>query len=274
MARYRRYRSRKALLNVTSRKKRNTMITASNTDPSGNVTGVAIKPLNINGTQTGYVVWCPTAMNLARDGGLNTINDESARTATSCYMRGLKETLRIQTSSGCPWFHRRIIFRTTDKQIAITATFNDGSGDTPSTNGMVRLMRNFAISGNPALQQYVTDLNDEVFRGKEGIDWADTLTAATSPNQIDVVSDVHRIYQSGNQYGTVRINKKWIPMNKTLVYDDDERGETKDSNYVSAEGRQGMGNMIILDIIKPGAGAVVGDQIRLDATASLYWHER
>lgn len=274
MARYRRGNRRKALLNITSRKKRNTMITVSNTDPSGNATGLAAKSLNINGTQTGYVVWTPTAMNLARDGGLNTINDESARTATTCYMRGLKENLRVQTSSGCPWFHRRLIFRTTDKQMAISATYSDGATDASTTNGMVRLMRNFTISSNSALQQYITDLNDELFRGKEGIDWADTLTAQTSSNQITVVSDVSRIYQSGNQFGMARVKKSWIPMNKNLVYDDDEQGETKASSYVSAEGIHGMGNLMILDIIKPGAGAAVGDQIRLDATASLYWHER
>lgn len=265
--------TRRKILNISSRKKRNNMLTVSNTDPSGNLTPLSIKPLNINGTQTAFVLWNATAMNIARDGGLNTINDESARTAQLCYMRGLKESIRIQTSSGVPWFHRRIIFRTTNPIIAGAPTYVDGSGTT-TTNGMQRLMNNLTIATAADAVTTYNATRDELFRGMEGTDWNDTLTAKVDTTRVRVMYDRSRVMQSGNASGLVRLFKQWVPMNKNLMYEDDEAGESKASLYTSVEGLQGMGNCMVCDIYKPGAGALVGDQIRIDTEATLYWHER
>ncbi|QHT64464.1 capsid protein [Citrus Tunisia genomovirus 1a] len=265
--------TRRKILNISSRKKRNNMLTVANTDPSGNLTPLAIKPLNINGTQTGFVLWNATAMNISRDAGLNTINDESARTAQLCYMRGLKESIRIQTSSGIPWFHRRIVFRTTNPLIASGQTFVDGSG-TSNTNGMQRLQLNLTIATSSDAQATYSAVREELFRGMEGTDWNDTLTAKVDTTRVRVMYDRSRVMQSGNASGLVRLFKHWIPMNKNLMYEDDEAGESKASLYTSSEGLQGMGNCMVLDIYKPGAGSAVADQLRVETESTLYWHER
>nr|QCX29418.1 capsid protein [Plant associated genomovirus 8] len=267
--------SKRSILNVTSRKKRDTMLSYANTNAAGAQQTPAPGPLYVKGDIGAYCLWIATGRDLTPgSGGLGTVSNESTRTATNCYMRGLSDKLRIQTSSGLPWFHRRIVF--TAKGID---PFRQGlSTDTgapqlilENSNGMVRLLFNSLVNNTP---NYLNNVNEVIFKGAQGVDWSDFITAPTDPRRITVKFDKTWTMQSGNNLGVVRERKLWHGMNKSLVYGDDESGTSESTPYFSTNSKAGMGDLYVLDFIQPGTGGTATDLMRLESTATLYWHER
>lgn len=260
------------------------MLVVSNTDSSSG------SPVNNNGTKAvvyggiaptgsdftgGFFLWNATARDLTiQSGPIGAVAQQATRTATTCFMRGLSEHLRFQTNSPCPWLWRRICF-------THRLQFNTPvSGDTPTntyssvlenTNGMTRLFLNQNINNMGNTTATIAGI---VFRGERGRDWRDLITAATDPTRIDVKYDKTRTFRSGNQSGTVREHKIWHTMNKNLVYDDDEVADVETTSYFSVQDKRGMGNYFILDIIQPGEASTATDRLLIDATSTLYWHEK
>ncbi|ASH99149.1 capsid protein [Giant panda associated gemycircularvirus] len=105
--------SKRSVLNATSRKKRDTMLSYSNVTaaaPSGGTT-FSTNPSILVGNQQYILPWVCTARDLSNaSGGANIIINRSERTSTVCYMRGLAENIRIQTTNGMPWMWRRVCF--------------------------------------------------------------------------------------------------------------------------------------------------------------------
>lgn len=267
--------SKKSILNITSRKKRDTMLSYSNTNSAGAQITPAAGPMYVKGDTGAYALWVATARDLTPgSGGLGTVANESSRTATSCYMRGLSDKLRIQTSSGLPWFHRRIVF--TSKGIdpfRLASSSDTGASQQflENSNGMVRLLFNNLINNTP---NYLNNINGVIFKGAQGVDWSDFVTAPTDPRRITVKFDKTWTMQSGNNLGVVRERKLWHGMNKTLVYDDDESGTSESTSYFSTDSKSGMGDVYVLDFIQPGTGGAATDLMRFESTATLYWHEK
>lgn len=271
--------STKALLNVTSHKKRNGMLTYSNTLNTGASQGLSMNTAYVNGAQaTSFFVFIPTAMSLAAPnfGAINPIGFESRRTSTTCFMRGFSEHLRVQTSSALPWFHRRICF--TVKGIN---AFTSLIGDSPlqnwrpyyddTNNGSERTWFNETINTMPntiALQQAM------LFRGTTGVDWNDLVTAPVDTRRVDVKFDKTWVLKSSNGDGTLVERKLWHGMNKNVVYDDDESGSTETASYFSTSDKRGMGDYIIVDLFQPGVGSTASDILNVFSNSTLYWHEK
>lgn len=281
---YRKRASRKALLNVTSRKKRDTMLTFTNTTQVNAQGGAgasqtsALGSLTIPGTSTATVLWNATARDLTPGGnGAGVISNESSRTATTCYMRGLSEHLRITTSSGIPWFHRRICFTFRGALPYNGGVAENTTSPNPVTpflennNGMVRLALNQQLNNTP---NSITAQQAVLFKGRQNIDWVDLIAAPVDTARVTLKFDKTWCIHSGNAAGTVKERKLWHPMNHNLVYDDDENGSLEDSQYTSVQSKAGMGDYFVYDIIQPGLGANLSDIIVVNYTASLYWHER
>lgn len=269
--------SRKPILNITSRKKRNGMLSWSNTTPLGAVqtTGLgSLSAIGGTGNNIGAItLFSPTCMDLA-SAGSHTIGLESRRTATTCYLRGFSEHVRIQTSSGLPWFWRRICF--TVKNSFLTPNPTDTPTNTyrpyvETSNGLERLWLNQTINAMPLT---IADQQNIIFKGVAGVDWNDIIVAPVDTRRVTLKSDVTRTIKSGNQAGTVREFKLWHPMNKNLIYADDEDGVTEDTLYFSTTSKQGMGDYFIYDIFLPGLGSNTTDIINVTANSTLYWHER
>lgn len=269
--------SKKRMLNVTSIKKRDTMMTFSNTNGNGLSQSIALGNLNVNGTSAAFVLFCPTARTLVQfGGGSNTIVQESARTATTCFMRGYKENIRVQTSSGLPWLWRRICFR----YRGLTPFIAVASSDTPTqppgnyvetSNGYQRLAFNQYVNNQPG----TTGAQKSVlFKGTEGVDWNDVMTAPIDTRRVDLSYDKYRRISSGNSNGILRDYKIWMPMNKNISYQDDEQGEVETTSAYSVADKRGMGDYYVLDIIQPGYGGAAADIITIGYEASLYWHEK
>lgn len=271
---------KKAILNLTSTKKRNTMLQYANTSTSGggSVT-IGPGPYLVTGALGGWSIFSPTAMNLSEQSGANnSVVNVAERNSTTCFMRGFSENLRIQTSTGVPWFWRRITFCSKSGVFGVFAS-NDtptqtNTGETSyidTTNGMERLW--FNLNTN-ASSNTITGMQAIIFKGQYAKDWVDPLTAPLDTARIDVKSDTTKCIRSGNASGTVMEKKFWYPMNKNLVYDDDESGEGEVSNYTSVVDKKGMGDYFVLDIFTVGTGGGSADQLQVTGTASMYWHEK
>jgi len=272
--------STRALLNKTSRKKRNTMLQHANTSTvNGTSVTIGPGPLVVNGNAA-VCLFSPTAMDLNDAGGNpGAVSHQAVRTATTAYMRGFSEHIRIQTSSGLPWFWRRITF--CSKRPTIFNAFQ--SSDTPvqnnsgntsfvdTSNGLERLYFNQVVNNsNTTMEAWYGVL----FKGERSRDWSDLLTAQVDTSRVDLKSDTSRTIKSGNAAGTVRDFKLWYPMNKNIVYDDDESGDVERTSYLSVQDKRGMGDYYILDFFFTGTGGTVSDLLQLTSTSTMYWHEK
>lgn len=272
--------TQKRLLNVTSRKKRNTMLQYANTSTqTGNSVTIGPGPLVVNGNAC-VCIFSPTAMDLINAAGnAGAAAEQAVRTSTTAFMRGFSEKIRIQTSSGIPWFWRRITFCSKRPQILDRFQATDSptqlnSGHTSlldTSNGLERLYLNLIQN---ASDNTINAIYDLIFKGTRNRDWTDVLTAPLDTSRIDVKSDWSTTIKSGNQAGTVRDFKKFYPMNKNIVYDDDEQGDGEASSYQSVQDKRGMGDYYIMDFFYTGTGGSTSDLLQLTSTSTMYWHEK
>lgn len=257
------------------------MLQVCNTSTStGGPVTIGPGPYLVNGSNgSQYSIFCPTAMDLTDSNGVaNTVTNQAARTASTCYIKGFAEKIRIQTSSGLPWFWRRIVFRYRGGGFNIflpsdTPTQTNGGFPTftETSNGFQRLYFNLTINAsNNTLAQH----QDILFKGTVGKDWVDIQTALVDTTRVDLVSDRRMTIRSGNANGTVKDVNTYHRYNHNLVYNDDESGALEASSYFSTDSKQGNGDMYIVDIFTPGTGSAASDILQLTSTSTLYWHEK
>ncbi|QBG49356.1 capsid protein [Olive associated gemycircularvirus 1] len=268
--------TRKRILNATSTKKRNGMLTWTNTTPAGLSQAPAAGQFVVNGRDGATVVWIATGQDLSANGNANTVIQQAARTATTCFMRGLRENIKIQTSSPLPWFHRRICFTIRGISPFNTVSPSDSPVNTwlplvETSSGMQRSFFNMNINNMPNTRN---NLEGQLFRGASGLDWNDIISAPVDTSRVSVKFDKTWTYRSGNQNGTVKELKMWHPMNHNLVYDDDESGAQQATSYFSVDSKAGMGDFIVVDYFQPGLGGTVNDLLAISANSTLYWHEK
>jgi len=207
-----------------------------------------------------------------------TVQQEAQRTATTCFMRGLSENIRVQTSSGLPWFHRRICFTVKGvSPFVIRANADTSPPPNPATPyldttaGMQRLWLNMTINN---MQNTINERESVLFMGANGVDWNDILTAKVDTRRVSLKFDKTWTLRSGNANGTVYERKLWHPMNHNLVYGDDQSGVGEVTDYLSTDSKAGMGDYYVYDIITPGQGGSAADLALLQSTSTLYWHEK
>jgi len=248
------------------------MLSWSNTTTTGASRTPAIGPAYVSAVGGGIFVWSPTMQSLVTSGVSNELIDASDRTATTCYMRGLSEIVRFQTSSPIPWFWRRICFTMKGVLAATSAApVNTERAYVDTSNGIERFWLNLQINDS---NTYLSNIYGLIFKGNINQDWPDPIIAPLDPTRITVKYDRTTTLRSGNNVGTVGEKKFWHGMNKNLVYDDDEVGAGTATAYQSVTSKAGMGDYYIIDIFSAGAGGGSGDVLRIDANSTLYWHEK
>lgn len=270
--------TKKRILNLTSRKKRDTMLPVSQASASATPAPGAYTVTSApgNGGVTTIFPWVSTARDnsTALNGPENgTIFDASTRTATTCFMRGLKETIEIQTSSGLPWQWRRVCFTTKDPANTLGTGLGGISGVYENSNGFQRLVYN-TTSGAGADALALTTLRNIMFKGALNVDWLDYFTAPIDTARVTLKFDKTRTIASGNASGCIKKYPCWHSMNHNLVYDDDEVGSVENANYYSVSSKAGMGDYYVVDFFQPGKGATSSDQLSFEPQATLYWHEK
>lgn len=235
--------------------------------------------LVLAGTNFNMIVWCPTARALQTAGQVNTIADIADRTATTCYMRGLSEHIRFQTNTSVPWIWRRICFTTKDDIFTASVPGDQNPTQTyrpyfDSGTNNVGMTRNWFNLGQNNMSNTIDVFSGIIFKGTQGRDWLDSLTAPVDNSRVTVKSDVTKTIQSNNDRGIIREIKRWYPMNSNLVYNDDENGAGETTSYTSTLAKPGMGDYYIVDLFVSGAGALSSDRLTVSSTSTLYWHEK
>ncbi|QCX35060.1 capsid protein [Blackfly genomovirus 2] len=270
--------SKKSLLNLTARKKRDTMMPLTNTTPTGaGNASVLADATYVNGVSGGEYLWCPTGRAPSiKTGPAGSVVNQATRTATTCFMRGVKETLKISTSSNIPWFHRRICFCSKDT----TFRYYQAS-DTPQNTATPVVQNPVRGYVRGWINQQVNNAGNTtsawealIFKGTYAVDWDNLSTALVDTARIDVKFDKTTVIRSDNERGTVITRNYWHGMNKNLVYDDDEIADVTSGAVFSVDDKRGMGDYYVYDIFIPGTGGVAGDLLKVDSTTTLYWHEK
>lgn len=253
------------------------MLSFSNTTTSGASQPVAVGSYyNAASAGYGFSIFCPTARSMVTAGTSNTVTDSADRTSQTCFMRGYKENLRIQTSSPLPWIWRRIVFtskgptfnRLLSLEYSPAQNFNPYSD---TSVGMARLWFNMQVNTSPLT---VANMFSIIFKGAVNQDWNDVTTAPVDQSRITVLSDKTQTIKTGNSNGYFQEKKLYYPFNKNIVYDDDEAGATTTTSYYSTDAKAGMGDVYIVDFTVPGIGGTSSDIISINANSTLYWHEK
>lgn len=269
--------SKRRILNITSLKKRDKMLTYSNstsTSQSGSSVYAQAPAVLTGGSGVpAMFVWCATARDNVKQNPNpqpGTKFDTSTRTSSSCYMVGLKEKVEIQVADGLPWQWRRICFTFKGGPTAAgtlpiqTSSF---SPDLETSVGYVRLMNQLAGTSR-------TSFYSLLFQGIQDTDWNDPLTAKLDNQRITVKYDKVTHITSGNEEGVIRQYSRWHPMGHNLEYDDDESGGGIATSKYSVTGKAGMGDYWVIDIFRPRTGSSASNLLAFNAESSLYWHEK
>lgn len=268
--------SKKRILNMTSTKKRDTMLGWTNSTGS-NQTGGTTYSSNaavINGglsdTNVACFVWCATARDNTQNSGgtVGTTFNNASRTSSTPYMVGLKESIEIQCNTGMPWQWRRICFTYKGPLFTGSTSFNIAL---ETSNGWMRVLNQLAGNpgGDPQYSFFV-----KLFKGQNTSDWVDPMIAKTDNSRVTIKYDKTITLSSGNEDGFIRKYNRYHPMNKTLVYDDDELGGGTNASTYSTEGKAGMGDYYVVDLIRARQGSATSDQLTFRPEATLYWHEK
>lgn len=252
---------------------------ANTSTTTGNSVNIGPGPLVVNGNACACI-FSPTAMDLSDStSAIGAVAQQAVRTSTTAYMKGFSENIRIQTSSGIPWFWRRITFCSKRPQIfnqfqasdTPTQTNSGNPAFVDTSNGLERLYFNLIVNSSDNTLGAIYNL---LFKGARGKDWTDVLTAPVDTSRVDLKSDWSTTIKSGNASGTVRDFKKWYPMNRNIVYDDDESGDLETASYTSVQDKKGMGDYYIMDFFYTGTGGSTTDYLQLTSTSTMYWHEK
>lgn len=264
--------SSRRILNITSVKKQDNMATwrpADDTNPAG--TG-ALQDLAMQATQ-GVVVnlFCPNARPMDSDGVYK--DEPQARTKSATYARGYKEVTTYRVTGGIPWRHRRIVFTMKGlPALLLSATAPLVGNFTPDfyyLTTSLGIVRQTNVLDNSKVQT----LTNLIFRGAQAADWFSPFNAKTDTTRISVVSDKTVHFNPGNSNGQVKLMKRWIPLNKRLVYGDDEQNASLNTTPFSTQGKQGMGDVFIVDFYQSTAtDSAQGLSVNHEGT--YYWHEK
>nr|QXN75512.1 MAG: capsid protein [Genomoviridae sp.] len=259
--------STRRVLNVSSQKKRDTMVSYTNlflTGAPGDTyitTDAVILPKNGATTAIG---WIPTARPAETFSGTRGSKiDQHLRTASTIYAVGTKEKLIIRTNSSTAWEWRRICFTVKGLFDTLDATTSSYFRQTES-NGMVRLVTPLPNNG---------DIFQALFRGNRNVDWLDEFNAPVDTLKVDLKSDKRRVIASGNDSGIVRHYNEWHPIHKNIVYRDDEDGEDMFLAPVSVESKQGAGDYFIIDMFR-AISPQDSDYLSFLPNSTFYWHEK
>lgn len=214
------------------------------------------------------LIWAATARD--QSSTAPNVSHQSERTAKDCFMRGLKENMTVYTSDGIPWLWRRIVFCQRGNPELFGATYIPAL---ETFAGIQRVMVNIS-SALAADVSAFSRLRALAFKGEESKDWANIIAAPVDRSRLTIMSDVTTTISSGNANGIYRKYKRWYPMNKTLVYGEDESGDANTNTALSTTANLGMGDCYVLDLFQPGVGATGSNVLTFEPSSTLYWHER
>lgn len=233
-----------------------------NTDGTGQGQG----PFVLQASTPVAFVWCATARD--KESLTNDPTASSVRENDTVYMRGLKERISVITNSQDCWRWRRIVI--SSKAVPFRGTGGAGTDIVAieNINGWQRVLRNSVGTA------YLGTIETSIFKGSASVDWASPFTAKLDTRRVTVRHDSTITIRSGNATGVYRDIKRWYPINKNLVYSNDEQGERESPDIFSTTGLDGCGDVYIIDYIQCVTSTLSTNTLNFSPQATLYWHER
>lgn len=223
-------------------------------------------------TGTGFTsLFMPTARKLGHDAA-----GESTRERQSTFSVGYKERVQVDILGGGVWKWRRLVFTFKGSRLydgGEDVTWNEpwyNKAVDPEGADMVRLI------GQPTTDQAAT-IRNVIWDGTEGIDWSSEFTAKPDTSRITPMYDRIFTFNPRNESGFSRTFRLWHPTRKNIVYDDEEEGGAPAAvgSYVSVEGKPGMGDLYVYDIVYLAVPALAGNAaMTWSPEGTYYWHER
>ncbi len=208
-------------------------------------------------------LWIATARTLEN----LAVRDASSRTSTTCFMRGLKHTDYFVTNNGDNWLHRRIIFRVKGDDLV------NAANTTPSFRLFLENSSGYTRTQALARGAGLAAADALVFEGAANVDWNDRFIAKTDSARVTIMSDKTTVMSPKNTVNEIKRVSRWYPINKNLVYNDDENAKGATGAFNSVIGNAGCGDVYVFDMF----GAADGQRtstMSWRAEATLYWHER
>lgn len=253
------------ILDMTSTKKRDNMPPLSiQDDPT--TTDTPGQPKTLSGDVNYGFLFSPSARNHEWTEGVN----EYARAKTITYCKGYSERITFASSTAANWLWRRIVFSTKDD---FYQTFPDATLEfSLTTEGYARTMWNF-LGSDASAEPSRAALEEMLFQGTDGNDWNDRFVAKIDTRRVTVHADFTRQLRSNNGRGVIHHVKTWVPVNKNLVYDEDENANSKEQSQWSTSGKPGIGNLFVYDCFTCADGADT-DQMLFNPQGTYYWHEK
>lgn len=253
--------SRRRILNISSKKKRNTIL-PFNFNYQGVAEGPGAKDMGSDRITT--LLTRPTALYYDEDAAY-----DHGRNSRTVYWRGIKEVIDVNVLGGTSWRWRRIVFEAKGLESAQSALASLVSNVETSV-GFPRAM--IELSGDPPAN-IRNALEAVLFTGRGEVDWLSAFNARVDTNRVRLISDEFHVLRSGNDRGHFHQFKRWYPLNKNMHYSDDENGKDQTLSSHAAPGRSGMGDVFILDYFQAMEFAS-NFRIQFAPTSTLYWHEK
>lgn len=198
----------------------------------------------------------------------------SARTATRTFVKGIAETYQIIPSDASAWEWRRIV-------VSLKGGFNtnlaivEAIGAQFATNTTMRYMKDLTGDTSGPYLALWDAIQDILFRGVKVTDWLDQMGAPLDTSRVNVHSDRRRVISSGNDASKPRHVKTYVPINKTLQYDDEENGINISPSKFSVESKIGIGDVYVFDMFACRAPInATSSQLQVGSTQTYYWHEK
>lgn len=263
-------RSVRSIRNIAARKCRDNMLGVPiSTDFQQQNPG----PLTMFGDTSHGYLFSPTARRVGSlDGSLpRGIHANSAeRWKTRCFVKGLQETVELQPNNGAGWLWRRVVFSC----IGLLEEFPTNSVAAPdSTRGYGRAIWNLR-DGSAAATPLYNEMANYLFEGTRLRDWINPFTAKLDRSIVTVHSDTTRTIQSNNPNGTYKIFKRYYPVNRGIVYADDESGSgsKNDAHYAAGTTKGNSGDLFVLDLFN-AINDSSENTMNFGVHARYYWHE-
>ncbi|UDN67443.1 capsid protein [robinz virus RP_326] len=254
--------TKRAVLNVTTKKKRDDMIPTRfyTTGQGAPVIGGVVIP----STGISSIVFVPTARSI-RPADANGIASYAQRSSHDTFSVGYKERVSLEMLPGAVFQWRRIVF----SMSFATVPGLFGYLETEPI-GMSRVV-------DILLPTDAAKISGVLFRGNGGIDWNFPITAPVDTTRVKLFSDKLRILSPGADIGAVRNFKEYYSTRQRFTYNDDETGKNisnNESSYYAVQNRQSMQDLVVFDIFAPSAGSSETAGMVFSPEGSYYWHEK
>lgn len=251
--------SRRGILNITSKKKQDNMrpiFIDSNGLPNDNPYS-----LTQDGSNAAIVsIFCPTYR--IYEGQMKPSQlTIASRQSDIIYWRGIREHVRVTLGGDATWKWRRIVYESVDSPTTNNPVFL--RQNTPGYRRVVNLMNNDARTG----------IFDYLFAGSVVNDWIDPTCAKVDRRRVKILHDSLYTLRGITSGGTSKDVKFWIPLNKSMTYENDENGADEFTAGGFCAPHSKLGDVYIVDILIRMAGDPAS-RISIVPQSTAYWHER